>query len=66
MQNCKRHKSVGMSLPTDLLKRIDNERRDVSRSRFILRLLGMTEWNSEPYRHQNNRRKQEQGGNQLA
>ncbi len=36
MQNCK---STGLSLPGDLLKKIDAERGDVSRSRYLLRLI---------------------------
>ena len=36
MQNCK---PTGLSLPDKLLKDIDNERGDVSRSRFLLRLI---------------------------
>ena len=39
MQSGINHKSVGTSLPIDLLARIDRERGDISRSRFILRLL---------------------------
>ena len=35
----KRYSSTGLSLPTDLMKRIDVDRGDVSRSRFLLRLL---------------------------
>jgi hypothetical protein len=31
--------SVGISLPVSLLKRIDNERGDIPRSRFLLRIL---------------------------
>jgi hypothetical protein len=31
--------SVGISLPVSLLKRIDSERGDIPRSRFLLRLL---------------------------
>ena len=47
LQKSNLHKSVGMSFPTDLLERIDQERHDISRSRFILRLLEMTQWMSE-------------------
>jgi len=36
MQN---YKPTGVSLPDNLLKDIDNERGDVSRSRFLLRLI---------------------------
>jgi hypothetical protein len=31
--------STGLSLPTDLMERIDADRGDVPRSRFLLRLL---------------------------
>ena len=31
--------SFGMSLPKDLLKKIDTERGDIPRTRFILRVL---------------------------
>jgi hypothetical protein len=34
-----RYKTAGLSLPIDLLRRIDTERGDVSRSRFLLRLI---------------------------
>lgn len=34
-----RHKATGLSIPIDLLYKIDVERGDVSRSRFLLRLL---------------------------
>jgi len=30
---------IGISLPIDLVKKIDKERHDVSRSRYILRLI---------------------------
>jgi hypothetical protein len=32
-------KSFGTSLPAEMLKQIDNERGDISRSRYIFRLL---------------------------
>ena len=35
-------KSAGLSLPTNLMKKIDAERGDVPRSRFLLRLLEKT------------------------
>jgi hypothetical protein len=35
----KRYTSTGLSLPNDLIHRIDNDRGDVSRSRYLLRLL---------------------------
>lgn len=38
----KRCISTGLSLPTDLMKKIDAERGDVPRSRFLLRLLEKT------------------------
>lgn len=34
-----RYKSTGLSLPADLMHKIDTERGDVSRSRFVLRLI---------------------------
>lgn len=34
-----RYKSTGISLPSELLKKIDTERGDISRSRFLLRLI---------------------------
>jgi hypothetical protein len=34
-----RHKATGLSIPTELLYKIDTERGDVSRSRFLLRLI---------------------------
>ena len=39
MQRHINYKAVGTSLPINLLTRIDQERGDISRSRFILRLL---------------------------
>jgi metal-responsive CopG/Arc/MetJ family transcriptional regulator len=33
------HKATGLSLPIELMQKIDNERGDVSRSRFVLRLI---------------------------
>jgi hypothetical protein len=33
------YKSTGLSLPIELLRKIDAERGDISRSRFLLRLL---------------------------
>jgi metal-responsive CopG/Arc/MetJ family transcriptional regulator len=38
----KRYTATGLSLPTELLDKIDSERGDVSRSRFLLRLLEKT------------------------
>ena len=35
----KRYKATGISLPDELLKEIDSERGDISRSRYMLRLL---------------------------
>ncbi|MDQ6666883.1 MAG: hypothetical protein M3Y53_01500 [Thermoproteota archaeon] len=35
------YKTTGISIPVELMKRIDNERGDVSRSRYVLRLLEM-------------------------
>jgi hypothetical protein len=35
----KRYISTGLSLPSDLMQKIDSDRADVSRSRYILRLL---------------------------
>jgi len=32
-------KSAGISIPTDLLSRIDKERGDISRSRYIVRII---------------------------
>jgi hypothetical protein len=34
--------SVGISLPRKIMKKIDDERGDISRSRYLLRLLEMT------------------------
>lgn len=39
MSNYKICKSVGTSIPAEMLKRIDHERGDISRSRYIFRLL---------------------------
>jgi hypothetical protein len=36
MQKCK---STGLSLPTELMLKIDRERGDIPRSRFLLRLV---------------------------
>ncbi|MGH9995138.1 MAG: hypothetical protein ACRD4J_07875 [Nitrososphaeraceae archaeon] len=36
MQKCK---STGLSLPTELMSRIDRERGDIPRSRFLLRII---------------------------
>jgi hypothetical protein len=33
------YKSTGLSLPTELLRKIDVERGDIPRSRFLLRLI---------------------------
>jgi hypothetical protein len=35
----KRYKPTGLSIPTELMRKIDMERGDVSRSRYILRIL---------------------------
>jgi hypothetical protein len=35
----KRYVSTGLSLPIDLMQRIDIDRKDVSRSRFLLRIV---------------------------
>lgn len=35
----RRYSSTGLSLPTELMEKIDAERGDVPRSRFLLRLL---------------------------
>ena len=35
----KHYKATGISLPAELLKEIDSERGDISRSRYLLRLL---------------------------
>jgi metal-responsive CopG/Arc/MetJ family transcriptional regulator len=35
----KHYKATGISLPDQLLKEIDTERGDISRSRYLLRLL---------------------------
>jgi hypothetical protein len=35
----KRYTSTGLSLPNDLMQKIDSDRGDVSRSRYMLRLL---------------------------
>jgi metal-responsive CopG/Arc/MetJ family transcriptional regulator len=35
----KRYKATGISLPDELLKEIDTERGDISRSKYLLRLL---------------------------
>ena len=35
----KYYTSTGLSLPTELVRKIDSERGDISRSRYILRLL---------------------------
>ena len=35
----KRYTSTGLSLPNDLMQKIDSDRGDVSRSRYLLRLL---------------------------
>ena len=34
-----RYKSTGLSIPNELLTRIDSERGDIPRSRFLLRLI---------------------------
>jgi len=31
--------AVGISLPTNIIRKIDNERGDISRSRYVLRIL---------------------------
>lgn len=38
--------SVGISLPISLLKRIDSERGDIPRSRFLMRLLQKLDHNN--------------------
>lgn len=35
----KRYQSTGLSLPAELMQKIDFDRGDVSRSRFLLRLI---------------------------
>jgi hypothetical protein len=35
----KKFKSTGLSLPEEFLERIDNERGDIPRSRYILKLI---------------------------
>jgi len=35
----KRYISTGLSLPTELMQKIDSERGDIPRSRFLVRLL---------------------------
>jgi hypothetical protein len=35
----KRYKATGLSLPIDLLKEIDQNRGDIPRSRYLLRIL---------------------------
>lgn len=35
----KHYTSTGLSLPTEIVDRIDSERGDISRSRFLLRLI---------------------------
>jgi hypothetical protein len=35
----KRYKPTGLSIPIELMQKIDMERGDVSRSRYILRIL---------------------------
>jgi hypothetical protein len=35
----KRYVPTGLSLPIELMEKIDSDRKDVSRSRFLLRLL---------------------------
>jgi metal-responsive CopG/Arc/MetJ family transcriptional regulator len=39
MQSCN---PVGISIPRDILSKIDQERGDISRSRFVLRILQRT------------------------
>jgi hypothetical protein len=34
-----RYKTAGLSLPIELVRRIDTERGDISRSQFLLRLI---------------------------
>jgi hypothetical protein len=49
--------SVGISLPVSLLKRIDSERGDIPRSRFLLRLLQKLSYdNIETYRQDVNKK----------
>jgi hypothetical protein len=35
----KKFKSTGLSLPQEFLEKIDNERGDIPRSRYLLRLI---------------------------
>lgn len=35
----KKNSPMGLSIPNELIQRIDSERGDVSRSRFLLRLI---------------------------
>jgi hypothetical protein len=35
----KNYTSTGLSLPTGLIRKIDSDRGDISRSRFLLRLI---------------------------
>jgi hypothetical protein len=35
----KRYSSTGLSIPTEMLERIDSSRGDIPRSKFLLRLL---------------------------
>jgi hypothetical protein len=37
--NMQKHKAIGFSLPNELIHRLDIEREDISRSRYLLRLL---------------------------
>jgi hypothetical protein len=47
MQKCK---STGLSLPTELMLKIDRERGDIPRSRFLLRII------EEVYEHRQQRK----------
>jgi hypothetical protein len=38
-------KSAGISIPTDLLSKIDKDRGDISRSRYIVRIIERVDFN---------------------
>ena len=42
-----KHKSIGLSLPIEVMARIDSERGDVSRSRYLYRLIEKAYQNAE-------------------
>ncbi len=44
--------SAGISLPKDILSKIDEERGDIPRSRYILRILERTYLNEETQGHE--------------